>query len=372
MVVDVMKKLKKEAQARQQSAPKTKAAPQHEPAGKFFVSSNWKKLLGSKPSIAPKTADVQSIEGGAGTNVVALDCEMVGVGPSGTKNGLARVSIVDHEGAILLDRYVMPNEKITDYRTKVTGISANTLEGKGVLSEARAKKMAAELLEGKVVVGHAVHHDFEVLELTHPHVLIRDTALFRPLRLPGREKKVPSLKALADQFLRRTIQEGTHDSVEDARTALRLYGLKSKIWERQLKGAMQHYTETGGAEDDATAAETQGKEPARGKAAKAAQAAARDGDDSDEGEPVAEPAAEGPANRKNLGKKARAREKRLAAEKAQAEAPKKKNKKKSKKVRKETGDGADAANVTAGQDAGAPVTDAAASKKGKAKKRKRT
>ena len=39
-----------------------------------------------------------------GRNVVAMDCEMVGVGPSGTCSVLARVSIVDCEGKVLLDK----------------------------------------------------------------------------------------------------------------------------------------------------------------------------------------------------------------------------------------------------------------------------
>lgn len=39
-----------------------------------------------------------------GSNVVAMDCEMVGVGPTGTRSVLARVSIVDCEGNVLLDK----------------------------------------------------------------------------------------------------------------------------------------------------------------------------------------------------------------------------------------------------------------------------
>ena len=35
-------------------------------------------------------------------------------------------------------------------------------------------------------------------------------------------------------------QDGTHDSVQDAKTALRLYMLKSKAWEKQMRSAMTH------------------------------------------------------------------------------------------------------------------------------------
>ena len=79
----------------------------------------------------------------------------------------------------------------------------------------------------------------QVLDLPHPHALVRDTSTFRPLRPEGvrllcpgamREppssvlaqtpemsgtKKTPSLKRLAEHWLKETIQDGHHDSVED-------------------------------------------------------------------------------------------------------------------------------------------------------------
>ncbi|KAI9260786.1 hypothetical protein BY458DRAFT_439940 [Sporodiniella umbellata] len=60
---------------------------------------------------------------------VAIDCEMVGVGPGGVDSALARVSIVNFNGAVLLDVYVKPLEKVTDYRTHVSGIQREHLEG---------------------------------------------------------------------------------------------------------------------------------------------------------------------------------------------------------------------------------------------------
>ena len=50
------------------------------------------------------------------TPIVALDCEMVGVGPDGTRSALARVAVVNAEGNVLLDVFVKPKEKVTDYR----------------------------------------------------------------------------------------------------------------------------------------------------------------------------------------------------------------------------------------------------------------
>lgn len=48
---------------------------------------------------------------------------MVGVGPDGVQSALARVSVVNFHGAILLDRYVKPLERVTDYRTAISGIT---------------------------------------------------------------------------------------------------------------------------------------------------------------------------------------------------------------------------------------------------------
>lgn len=47
---------------------------------------------------------------------------MVGVGPNGEENALARVSIVNYYGIVLLDAYVSPSQYVTDWRTKFSGI----------------------------------------------------------------------------------------------------------------------------------------------------------------------------------------------------------------------------------------------------------
>ena len=47
---------------------------------------------------------------------------MVGVGPDGAESALARVSIVNYSGGMVLDEYVRPQEPITNYRTWVSGI----------------------------------------------------------------------------------------------------------------------------------------------------------------------------------------------------------------------------------------------------------
>lgn len=58
---------------------------------------------------------------------MALDCEMVGIGEDGKESALARVSIVNHHGECLYDKYVIPGEEVTDYRTQFSGIRPHDL-----------------------------------------------------------------------------------------------------------------------------------------------------------------------------------------------------------------------------------------------------
>lgn len=62
------------------------------------------------------------------TKVVAMDCEMVGVGREGKESMLARVSIVNQHGHCVYDHFVRPMEEVVDYRTKVSGVRKHDLE----------------------------------------------------------------------------------------------------------------------------------------------------------------------------------------------------------------------------------------------------
>ncbi|VTJ54370.1 Hypothetical predicted protein [Marmota monax] len=62
------------------------------------------------------------------TRALALDCEMVGVGPKGEESIVARVSLVNQYGKCVYDKYVKPTEPVTDYRTAVSGIRPEKLK----------------------------------------------------------------------------------------------------------------------------------------------------------------------------------------------------------------------------------------------------
>ncbi|XP_014242462.1 RNA exonuclease 4 [Cimex lectularius] len=162
------------------------------------------------------------------TNVIGMDCEMVGIGKDGKDSILARVSLVNLDGDCLYDKFVKPRETVTDYRTHVSGVRKGDLEN--AESFEVVQRDVAELIRGRILVGHGLQNDMEVLYLSHPRRDIRDTSVF--FRKRGRG--TPSLKSLALEYLDVKIQEGEHSSVQDARAAVQLYNMFRKQWE--IKG----------------------------------------------------------------------------------------------------------------------------------------
>ncbi|RHY32261.1 hypothetical protein DYB32_002713 [Aphanomyces invadans] len=220
------------------------------------AGSNWAKL---KPVVAQPAADKkhdlryvkakkpekkpkksQTIDWIDTTSIVAMDCEMVGVGVGGTRSVLARCSIVDFDGNVVYDEHVKPLEKVTDFRT-------------------HCQVDVAAILKDKILVGHAVRNDLQALMLTHPKPMLRDTTKYRPYmrrRVNGtvgwqgaivgqlirrcfcKQKLLPkALRHLALEVLGRTIQGGEHDSVIDAQTTLDLYKHAMVPWEKALKAS---------------------------------------------------------------------------------------------------------------------------------------
>ena len=100
------------------------------------------------------------------TKAVAIDCEMVGVGDKGVDSMIARVSIVNERCECVYDAYVQPTEDVVDYRTAVSGIRASDLRKESGARPFKAvQKEVTDLVEGRVLVGHAIHNDLEVLFL---------------------------------------------------------------------------------------------------------------------------------------------------------------------------------------------------------------
>lgn len=174
---------------------------------------------------------------------LALDCEMVGVGTGGKQSALARVSITDFDGEVILDSYVQVLEKVTDFRTFVSGVRAKDIQvskNKSALGFQECRMKVGKLLLNKVLVGHSLHNDLKALLLDHPKKDVRDTARFPDfMKVTGKnggKLRPRKLKDLAKEKLGIDIQmEGqAHSSVEDARATMELYKNVRNKWEKDF------------------------------------------------------------------------------------------------------------------------------------------
>ncbi|XP_051533199.1 RNA exonuclease 4 [Myxocyprinus asiaticus] len=168
------------------------------------------------------------------TRAVAMDCEMVGVGPDGEESILARISLCNIYGKCVYDKYVKPTEKVTDYRTAVSGIRPADIENGEDFRT--VQKEVAQILKGRILVGHAIHNDLKILLLDHPKKMIRDTQKYKPFKQRVKSGR-PALRVLCKEILNVQVQKGEHSSVQDAQATMRLYTMVRKQWEAELKAS---------------------------------------------------------------------------------------------------------------------------------------
>ena len=189
--------------------------------------SNWASFLAqSTPQSKTEEKPSSSSQRPSSTpkktgECVALDCEFV---KSGDEEVLARISIVNEAEQHLLDSYIKPNKKITDFVTEISGITylhiKNAPDLKTVLDKAK------KIMYSKLVVGHTIRKDIEVCGLKDwkgwkALIDINDYQEFKE-----KNGKLISLKNLTSRHLGRSIQEARHSSVEDAVATMDLFLLR--------------------------------------------------------------------------------------------------------------------------------------------------
>lgn len=142
--------------------------------------------------------------------------------------GLARVSVVrgqgQHKLTPIIDDYIRAVEPVHDYLTRFSGLVPGDLDpatSPHFITQLKHAYLKLRYLidAGCIFVGHGLKQDFKMINIVVPPDQVIDTVELFHFK---RQRKL-SLKFLATNLLGEEIQGETHDSIEDARTAIKLY-----------------------------------------------------------------------------------------------------------------------------------------------------
>lgn len=155
---------------------------------------------------------------GRSNKLLAVDCEMV-LCEDGSE-ALAKICVVDRDLRVRLHEFVNPGKVVADYRTSITGVSAEDLSG-ATSSLADIKRSIRKLLNGSILVGHSLSNDLKALKIDHARVI--DTSFIFKY---GDEstKRRPSLNDLCKAVLGCEVRkkDAPHNCQDDACAAMKL------------------------------------------------------------------------------------------------------------------------------------------------------
>ncbi|KAH8418279.1 hypothetical protein KR222_011546, partial [Zaprionus bogoriensis] len=177
------------------------------------LHARFKSYVFTKQSYAPVTDR---------SPMFGVDCEMCRTVTGA--NELTRISIVDEKYCTVYETLVRPINKITDYLTQYSGITADIMESV-TKKLADVQREVSELLPpDAILVGQSLNSDLNAMRMMHPYVI--DTSVC--FNISGVRKRKSKLKHLAKTFLQESIQENEdgHDSIEDSRATLKLVKMK--------------------------------------------------------------------------------------------------------------------------------------------------
>ncbi|KAK4665844.1 poly(A)-specific ribonuclease [Podospora pseudopauciseta] len=190
---------------------------------------------------------------GLDTEYVSLKDQEIQINSNGEKEmlrpmwlALGRVSVIrargEREGEAFIDDWITIREPVHDYLTQYSGITAGDLDSRTskhtlVTLKTAYRKIWTLLNLGVTFLGHGLRQDFRVMNIHVPRAQVIDTAVIYHL---SAWRRVLSLSVLSRVVLKQKIQQGQHDSVEDAQAALRLYKkyqeyVDAGLWEREIE-----------------------------------------------------------------------------------------------------------------------------------------
>lgn len=181
-----------------------------------FPTADDESFLHTKSSYKPITDD---------SPLFSLDCEMCKTAID--RFEVARVTLLNGSGEVILDTFVKPFSEIYDYVTAYSGVTKEKLDQCTTRLNDVQEKMCEILPADAILVGQSLENDLKCLQLYHPYII--DTSIC--YNLSGHKDRKTSLKVLSSVFLGKSIQNSTvkgHCSKEDALAALKLVQLKLK------------------------------------------------------------------------------------------------------------------------------------------------
>ncbi len=130
-----------------------------------------------------------------------------------------------NEGVPFINDYIKTYELVVDYLTKYSGLREGDLDpitSSHTLLPLKVayKKLWLLLNLGCIFIGHGLPSDFRTINIHVPKSQVLDTVTLFHIRT---QKRKLSLRFLTWYFLKEDIQQETHDSIEDACMALKLW-----------------------------------------------------------------------------------------------------------------------------------------------------
>lgn len=88
---------------------------------------------------------------------------------------LARLTVIDENGSVILDEKIIPQGSILDRNVRYSGVQEKDIE-EAVMDLRAVREALGDLIsEETVIVGHGVENDLKALRLVHLNVI--DTAI---------------------------------------------------------------------------------------------------------------------------------------------------------------------------------------------------